>query len=116
VFSSCNKQKEINLNSPVIYKDQVTNKIDSIDLYSFKTRCQINTVIPDKTTAIKYAFILLSNVYGENNIRNEFPLNILQKDSNWIITGTLEEGYLGGTAYINIDMKTGTVNEIIHFK
>jgi hypothetical protein len=116
LFSSCNKNNVTKNNKPIVFRDVASNKIDSIDLYSFNRNCDIDTVIPDKVTAVKYAFILLSNIYGEKQIRGEFPLDVSMKDSNWIIEGSLPDGYIGGTAYVSINMKTGTINKIIHFK
>lgn len=116
IFSSCVKHNDIKSNTDIIYRDIALNKIDTIDLNTFTRTYPIDTIIPDKITAVKYAFLILSNVYGEKEIRGEFPLNISLEHSNWIITGSLPDGFIGGTAYININMKTGGVNKIIHFK
>jgi hypothetical protein len=54
-------------------------------------------LIPNTETAVKIAFIYLSQIYGEKTIIEEFPLNVDSIGGNWIITGTLHTE-LGGTA------------------
>jgi hypothetical protein len=72
-------------------------------------------LIPNSETAVKIAFIYLSQVYGEKKIIDEFPLNVDSTGGNWIITGTLHSG-LGGTAYIALKKNTGTVINLFHGK
>lgn len=116
IFTSCIKSVESKHDTGIVFKDIESNRNDTIDLNTFNKTFDIDTVIPDKSTAIKYAFIILSNVYGEQQIRGEFPLNISREKSNWIVTGSLPKNSLGGTAFISIDAKSGTVNKIIHYK
>jgi hypothetical protein len=72
-------------------------------------------LIPNSETAVKIAFIYLSQVYGEKTIVDEFPLNVDSTGGNWIITGTLHSE-LGGTAYIALKKNTGTVINLFHEK
>jgi hypothetical protein len=72
-------------------------------------------LIPNTETAVKIAFIYLSQIYGEKTIIEEFPLNVDSISGNWIITGTLHTE-LGGTAYIALKKTTGTVINLYHDK
>ena len=72
-------------------------------------------LIPNSETAVKIAFIYLTQVYGEKTIIDEFPLNVDSTGGNWIITGTLHSE-LGGTAYIVLKKNTGTVIKLFHGK
>jgi hypothetical protein len=72
-------------------------------------------LIPNTETAVKIAFIYLSQVYGEKTIIDEFPLNVDSIGENWIITGTLHSEK-GGTAHIELKKTTGTVIDLYHEK
>ncbi len=72
-------------------------------------------VIPDSKTAANLAYLILSKFYGEDQIKSELPLNVLNFGKYWIISGTLKTE-LGGTAELILRKKDGTVLKIIHYK
>jgi len=99
-----------------------TEKDNFLRQQNFKSADQIpegsfryHKLIPNPETAVKIAFIYLSQVYGEKTIIDEFPLNVDSIGDNWIITGTLHSE-LGGTAYIALKKNTGAVINLYHDK
>jgi hypothetical protein len=99
-----------------------TEKDNFLSQQNFKSLDQIpegsfryHKLIPNTETAVKIAFIYLSQVYGEKTIIDEFPLNVDSIGGNWIITGTLHSE-LGGTAYIALKKNTGAVINLYHDK
>lgn len=72
--------------------------------------------VPNEKTAMKVAEAIWLPIYGEQ-IYNEKPFHAtLKNDSIWIVEGTLPEGTLGGTAYIEIQRKDCKVLKVIHGK
>ncbi len=57
--------------------------------------------VPDETTAIKIAEAVWLPIYGESIYVNRPFVATLEKGI-WLVTGTLPEGYFGGTATIKI--------------
>lgn len=55
-------------------------------------------------------------IYGED-IHKQRPFNVhIKNDSIWVIEGTLQNNYEGGTAYIEINSKDCKVLNIYHGK
>lgn len=72
--------------------------------------------IPNPETAIKIAEAIWLPIYGKI-IYDETPFNtMLLKDSIWIVSGSLKEGMVGGTAYLKMRKYDGQVLEITHYK
>jgi len=55
-------------------------------------------------------------IYGEEQIKLQLPYTIYHDVENeiWFITGTLEEGAIGGTAYAFVDGNSGKVLYVGH--
>jgi hypothetical protein len=72
-------------------------------------------LIPNSETAVKIAYVYLSQVYGEKTIIDEFPLNVDSIGGTWIITGS-GNAEKGGTVFIRLKKNTGTVINLYHDK
>ena len=65
--------------------------------------------MPDGLTAKKIAEAVWLPIYG-TSVLDEKPYQArIIGDSVWIVEGVLDHGKSGGTAYIEIRMKDGTV-------
>nr|WP_253950701.1 NTF2 fold immunity protein [Novosphingobium sp. SG751A] len=73
-------------------------------------------VIPSDAIAKNIANTYLSEVYGAQTIRAEFPLTAKIQDGVWTVEGNLPRGKLGGVAVIRLCRRNGTVLSIIHEK
>jgi len=74
-------------------------------------------VVPDSTTAIKIAEIILSGVYGKRMVDGEKPFTALLVDGCWVVYGHLPDNFLyGGAAEIIIRKTNGEVVNISHGK
>ena len=76
----------------------------------------VNKVIPDKKTAISVAEPILFNGYGKDQIIAEKPYNVALIDGYWILSGTLPDGYVGGTFLIILSAKNGKVIKVTQGK
>jgi hypothetical protein len=72
--------------------------------------------IPDAETAISIAVAIWKPIYGAKQIDDEAPYFAYQIDDYWVVTGSLPEGWLGGTAKAIIKKGTGEVVHVIHYK
>ncbi len=56
------------------------------------------------------------SIYGEENIKKQYPLSATSCDKVWIISGIMQEMRLGGVAQAVINKKDGEILEITHGK
>ena len=76
-----------------------------------------NGIVENANMAYTIANSILSNIYGSNQIKNEYPLKItLINNRFWVIEGSLSKGETGGTAIIVIKKDDGQVQYINHGK
>lgn len=75
-----------------------------------------NGYIPNKNVAIKIALTIWGPIYGENKIKSEAPYNAKLEKGVWLVTGTLQKGWKGGVAIIEIDKKSGKILRVSHGK
>jgi hypothetical protein len=76
----------------------------------------VDKVIPDKQTAIAVAEPILFKIYGKGHILGEKPYNVSFLDGYWLLSGSLPEGYKGGTFLIILSEKDGRVIKLTHGK
>ena len=70
--------------------------------------------VPNQQTAIKIAEAVWLPIYGESVLK-EKPFNAkLIADSVWVVTGTLPDGFFGGTAYIEIQKADCKILKVTH--
>ncbi|MBU4310617.1 YbbC/YhhH family protein [bacterium] len=72
--------------------------------------------VPDAETAISIALAVWKPIYGVKQIEREAPYFAYLVDGYWVATGSLPEGWLGGTAKAIIRRSTGEVVHVIHYK
>jgi hypothetical protein len=72
--------------------------------------------VPDAATAIKIAEAVWIPIYGEETLKNEKPFTAQLVNGVWIVQGTLQKGWDGGTAYAEISKETGRILNVIHFQ
>lgn len=75
-----------------------------------------NIIIKDTLTAISVAEPILFGIYTKENIIKQRPYEIHHIDNYWVINGTLQTGFRGGTFVCIIDDRTGTILRITHSK
>lgn len=75
-------------------------------------RILINT----KEELISFVEPILFRIYGKENILGEKPYEIYLFEDNWIMLGTLPEGWKGGTFAIAVNRKTCEIIGIRHEK
>jgi hypothetical protein len=81
-----------------------------------KNQRVVDMVIPDSATAVVVAEPILFKVYGKDEILGEKPYKVNSVDGYWVLTGTLPEGYVGGTFVIIMAAKDARVIKLIHYK
>ena len=75
-----------------------------------------NGYVPDASTAKKIAEAIWLPIYAKA-VLDEKPYKArIVGDSVWIVEGTLGQGMTGGTAYIEISVKTGTILKVTHYR
>ena len=88
---------------------------DGVDPYGVYNKK--NGIVENANMAYTIANTILSNIYGSNQIKNEYPLKItLINNRFWVIEGSLSKGETGGTAIIVIKKDDGQVQYINHGK
>jgi hypothetical protein len=80
---------------------------------SFKPK---NGYVPNEQTAIAIAVAVWTPIYGREQIESEKPFKATLKNGVWTVTGTLPEGYVGGTAVADIAQADGRVLRVIHYQ
>ncbi|MFL9838816.1 NTF2 fold immunity protein [Flavobacterium sp. ST-75] len=75
-----------------------------------------NIIIKDSITAIGVAEPILFGLYTKENIIKQHPYEIHHIDNYWVINGTLQTGFRGGTFLCIIDDRTGKILRITHGK
>ncbi|WP_100616386.1 YbbC/YhhH family protein [Confluentibacter citreus] len=73
-------------------------------------------LIPKKENAVKYAEIILFELYGKEKIEAEKPYKINLINDYWVITGTLSAEMIGGVFEIVFDSWNGKVLTLEHGK
>jgi hypothetical protein len=72
--------------------------------------------VPDEQTAIAIAVAVWTPIYGKEQIENEKPYHATLNHGIWSVTGSLPEGYDGGTAFAQIAQDDGRVLRVIHYQ
>ena len=74
-----------------------------------------NGFVPDTKTALRVGEAILTAVYGEQEIAKQRPLKVALVDKEvWLVWGTLDKRYLGGTGVVKISKRTGKVLFLAH--
>lgn len=89
-------------------KNALTNKIEKQIL--------VDTLIPDKATAISVSETILFKIYGRENIVIQRPYEINKINEYWVLNGTLPKNMLGGTFLIILNSTNAQVIKLTHGK
>jgi hypothetical protein len=119
LFISCKENTEKNIVNNVTTKqtDYVLNKNLLLNNYSdYKGFIPEDGFVPNEKIAFQIAESVLIQIYGKETIENEKPFSINLENDIWIVEGSLEEGFVGGVAYIEINKNTGQILKVIHTK
>jgi hypothetical protein len=72
--------------------------------------------VPDAETAIRIAEAVWLPIYGKKQIESERPFVAELSGDVWTVTGSLPDGWVGGTAEIDLRKSDGTILRVIHGK
>jgi hypothetical protein len=72
--------------------------------------------VPDEQAAIAIAVAVWIPIYGKAEIEGEKPYHATLKDGVWTVTGSLPEGYNGGTAFAEIAQDDGRILRVTHYQ
>ncbi len=75
-----------------------------------------NGYVPNEQTAIVIAVAVWTPIYGREQIESEKPFKARLKNGVWTVTGTLPEGYVGGTTVAEIAQDDGRILRVIHYQ
>jgi hypothetical protein len=73
-------------------------------------------LLPTQEVAIAVAEPVLFNTYGKQHIVQERPYEVYLISGYWYISGTLPEGYEGGTFEIIMEANNGHIVHLTHYK
>lgn len=73
-------------------------------------------LLPTKEIAVAVAEPVLFNIYGKQHIVRERPYEAYLINGYWYISGTLAEGYRGGTFEIIMEANNGRVVHLTHYR
>jgi len=71
-------------------------------------------MVPNAKTAIAIAIAVWNPVYGEKQIESQKPYNAVLRNGQWIVTGSLPNGRVGGVATAVISKIDARVIKIYH--
>ena len=69
-----------------------------------------------KETAIALAVAVWTSIYGKEKIEKEAPYQAIRVGDYWFVSGSLEKGWLGGTAEAVINATDGRFLNVSHGK
>jgi NTF2 fold immunity protein len=72
--------------------------------------------VPDEETAIKIAEAIWLPIYGKGIYENKPFVARLKNSDVWIVEGTLNKGFFGGTPYIEIQKSDCKILKVTHGK
>jgi len=122
IFTCCKSNKKLNLiKSDIAESNQQHNyvlnsKLSLADYAEYERYFPKEGLVPTAEIAVEIADVILSNIFGKENIEEQKPFSINLEGNIWIIDGYLEPGVKGGTAYIEINKENGEILKVSHGK
>ncbi len=101
----------LNASSPSVVES--TQELANPQRSSFKPE---QGYVPDEQTAIAIAVAVWIPIYGQEQIESERPYRATLRNGVWTVTGTLPEGYHGGTAVAEIAKDDGRILRVVHYQ
>ncbi len=77
---------------------------------------KLREMVSSKETAIALAITVWIPIYGKEKIEKEAPYQVIRVDDCWVVTGSLEKGWKGGTAQAVINAADGCFLNVTHGK
>lgn len=75
-----------------------------------------DTLITTPEAAAIIAKAVVISIYGEESAEREQPYKIESSKDCWTVSGSLQEGHVGGTFFVAIRKKDGKINLYFHEK
>jgi hypothetical protein len=72
--------------------------------------------VPDSTTAIGIAEVVLTPIYGRDRVRGQRPFGARLQDDVWTVWGYLPPNHLGGVAEVQIAKRDARILKVTHGK
>ena len=114
---SCNVKQEGNKELDYIYKGEEKSTHFQIDDSIVSSSKLDFDIVSTPLMASKIAYIVISEVYGEEVAKNEKPYNIILLNGNcWLVCGTARQGNEGGTFTVYIGKENARIYRIWHDK
>lgn len=77
----------------------------------------VTNYVPTERVACQIAEIILTPIYGEDNIKKQKPFKAtLVRDSVWVVVGVQKEIEIGGVAHIEIQKRDCKILKVTHGK
>jgi NTF2 fold immunity protein len=110
-------ENQTSVNANAVQQDSPASKPKPTQLDSqHSSNNPKNDYVPDERTAIAIAVAVWIPIYGREKIESEKPYKATLKNGIWTVTGTLPEGYDGGTAVAEIAQNDGRILRVIHYQ
>lgn len=94
----------------------MNNRLSTKEFESLTSYKPKEGFVPTAQVAVTIADVVLSNIYGKDNIDAQKPFSVNLENDIWLIEGHIEQGYLGGVAYMEIRKSNGEILKVIHGK
>ena len=73
-------------------------------------------IIKNQETLISVIEPILFDIYGKENIEDQKPYRINDFENYYVVNGTLDKNYVGGTFLIIIDKRNAQILKMTHGK
>ncbi len=98
-------------------QDYIINENLSLNDYSdVKGYFPEDGFVPTAEIAFQIAEPILCQIYGKEKIEREKPFSINLENDIWMVEGSIEKGFDGGVAYIELRKSNGEILKVIHTK
>jgi len=77
---------------------------------------QRNVLVDNPKLAAEIGIAYLSDIYGEDVIKKQYPFNVIEYQNSWLVVGKLPKGSYGGTGSIVLRRRDGMVIFFTHEK
>jgi hypothetical protein len=109
-------ENQTSVNANAFQQDSPASKPKPNQVESQSSSNKPNVYVPDEQTAIAIAVAVWIPIYGREKIESEKPYKATLKNGIWTVTGTLLEGYDGGTAVAEIAQNDARILRVVHYQ
>lgn len=111
--SNSANQNQTNANQSAVSAQNIPVSSQQSNRSSYRPK---NGYVADEQTAISIAVAVWIPIYGREQIESEKPYKATLQNGVWTVSGSLPEGYDGGTAVAEISQDSGGILRVIHYK